>query len=705
MYAESIINDKLQAAKRILGWIPEYHSIDEVLKYKAHMKSLEVVKPNGDIVLSRDLWQKEIDWIRNERYLCFADQQYFATRYCYVSDEENHMVLYKPRESQKIFHRILQHFDEKRLSIEIQALKARQQGISTEVELKFAHRALFIPGAKCISGSVDGQKSELMAKMFYTVVDETPWWLKPGMKTNRRSGDRGLIEFHTNSIIAIQSGSQATGIGQGWTPTCAHISEVCDYNNPTELIEEGLLKAMHTSPVLFLLLESTGNGNTGWWADTWRSSKEFYPQGRARLFPMFLPWHLCTDMFPKKDWLEKFPIRPNWKPAKETIAHATKCRAFVRNTEYLRRELGAHWELPRHQMWFWEFNYQEHERKHIAKSWLRQMPCDDYEALQGKNDSVFDQETIEVITQDRNKDYRVYGIIGEGIDEKHEPATDIVDYEAERVSIEWESNRGTTFEWMLIPLSPVDESNELTANTKLLMFEPPIPGVDYSIGIDCSQGIGEENGVLSVTRKGADEGQDIQAAEWASNTVGQAEIYAFAAALGAFYGVNVPMYGQPKFAVEQTRKYGDDCQFQLKRMGFHRHHNFIRYDTKKIEPNKAHKQGWFTTSWSRPLLLGRFIDAVKNNWYRANSPFLIREIGSFEQRFTASGLSKMQHQEGKKDDRIFGAGMSYFTNHHLDAMLERSKKRYNLPKQKLPEIDMSPYTPNQMRVSALNERF
>lgn len=705
MYSQSRIHDKLLKARRLLGWPPIYHSVAECLHFVEHMKSIERVEANGDIVLARDLNQKEINWIRNERFVCYADQLYFATRYCWVWDEENKLVLYSPRQSQKVFHRLLEYYDEHQLSIELICLKARQQGISTEVELKFAHRVLYTPGAKAISGSADAQKSELMAKMFYTVVDMTPWWLKPQIKTNRRSSSRGLIEFETNSIVAIQTGSQETGIGQGWTPTCAHISEVCDYNDPATLIEEGLFKAMHTSPSLFLLLESTGNGSTGWWADTWKSSKEFYAQGRARLCPVFLPWHLCTDMFPKQQWLEKYPPPEDWRPAKETMAHAAKCRAFVRNTDYLRRELGADWELPRHQMWFWEFHYQEHERKHIAKSWLRQMPCDDFDALQGKNDSVFDNQVIEVLELERNRQYQVYGLVGEGIDEKHEPFTGDVDYSLPRIPIQWQSNKGSIFEWQLLPLKTIREGDESTAMTKWIVFEEPIPGCDYSVGVDAAGGVGEDRTVIAVVRKGPDEGQDVQAAEFTSSTVSSAEAVGFCAAIAAWYGENVPVYEQVKFVIEQTRKYGDDCQLQLKRMGYYRHHDMIRYDNKKIVANKSHKQGWFTGAWSRPLLLGRFINAVENQWFKVNSPFLVRECADFEQRHTSSGLAKMEHRQGKHDDRIFANAMAYFTSHHLDVMLERSQKRYHMPKSKLPEIDYQEYKPLDMPVSTYDERW
>src|SRR5262249_25160543 len=161
-----------------------------------------------------------------------------------------------------------------------------------------------------------------------------PWWLCPQRTKWKWSGNQGMIGFRHGSMIAIQSGEQNTGIAQGWTVTLAHISEVCDYANPKALIEEGLFRAIPTSAKVFLVLESTGNGNTGWWPNQWRDAKEFYHLGRARLCPIFIPWFMASDLYPKPDWLKKFPVPANWIPGDETVKHATKCKAYVKQTWY-----------------------------------------------------------------------------------------------------------------------------------------------------------------------------------------------------------------------------------------------------------------------------------------------------------------------------------------------------------------------------------
>jgi hypothetical protein len=706
MYAQSVIDEKLSCAAKYLGWTPEYHSIEEVDRFGDHMKGLLEERENRDIELKRDLTKKEVWWIRNERAICKADAMYFKTRYAYICNEEGETLRYIPRRSQIIFNQILSEFDAKQVAIELQILKGRQLGVSTEVQCDFAHRCMFISGVNAVSASVNSQKSELMSNMTKTLVQNMPWYMVPQLNKFKWSGNQGMIGFEHGSRIAIQSGAQSTGIAQGWTVTCAHISEVCDYPNPKNLIEEGLFRAIHTSRKVFLVLESTGNGDSGWWAETWRSSKEFYHLGRARLYPLFLPWFVGDDIYPKSDWLKQHPIPDGWRPGPDTLKHAIKCTAYVRNTSVLQRVFGADWELPRPQMWFWEFNYDEAKRKRAAKEWLRQMPADDKEALSGKNDKVLPYEITEEMYQER-RPYQVYGIIGEGIDEKNEPDPSIVDYGKPRFLIHWRTPKDIDLEWMFLPLLPFDETDEASSLNKLLLWEEPIDGCEYAMSGDTAEGGGGDRSVFNINRIDRHDGPDIQVAEFASDSMSTAEAAYIAAALLAWFSPAVPNYKCPLIAIEQRRKPGDDCQNQLIRLGFRRHFRFHRLDGKNTdeEERRSTRLGWYTNEWSRPYMFGRLLDAIENGWYRVNSPFAIQELASLEKKFTATGKSRLEHMDGKKDDRVFALGISYVIPHTKDVRIEREKKRYDMPKGKKPPIDLSGYNPDSFTVSDPDERL
>ena len=705
MYATRLIEQKLEVWEARNHRRIKCYSIGQVQEFAAYIEDItksEANSTNNYIDVSKRLTakrQKEIkERIENEQVLCSCDYSYFSSRYANICDEKGDIQKFSNRVSQEIFQAVVAHFEDLEVAIELFVLKARQLGISTAVALMFLHRLMFMPHTQAVMASVQADKSELIGRILNICYQKCPWWLVPKI-TATRVGK--MLEFSNGSILSIQSGMQATGIAQGWTPTAIHISEVGDIPNPKKVIEEGLLRATHPSRKLFQVHEGTGAGNTGWQADTWRALKEDFPLGKARFCPLFLNWPLATDLYPEADWLKKFPIPEMWTPCEDTRKHVRRCELYIRSTEFLSKICGSSWTMPRHQQWYWEFNYLAAVKSHTQRIWMSQMPADDMEALTGKNDLVFAQDVIEVRTAERERNYKAYAIVGNAIDEGFEADETIIDYDAERIVIEWDSHRGHHYEWNLIPLLPFDESGERGPMDKLLVFREPEQGRDYSIGIDTADGLGkddEDNTVINVTLAAKGNFPDIQMAEFVSNRVNPPQCVGFAAALGAWYG---PVCRDPrgaKFIVEQRERPGDDCQLQLKLMGFTYQHKMIRYDDKQVNANKSTKDGWYTNSWSRSILINRFVEAVNNGWYKPNSLWLIRELSGFERKFVAGGKTRLDHQTGKHDDRIWSAAMSYFTNHHLDVLTERSSKVYSVRSGQLPEFNEQYCNSNQVCV-------
>ena len=700
MYSERIVIANLAEFSRREKWTPVYHTIEQIQEFTEYVQSItdsNAAGRNLHISLKRAITQKRAQeirrWIENEQILCCFDSNYFETRYAYVCNEAGEIFKFKNRKAQEIFDNIIAEFDDLQVAIELLILKARQQGITTKVALKFLHRMLFIPHTQAVMGSVIDAKSELISRIIETCIEHLPWWLPPQRSTDRIK----MIGFVNGSILSVQSGNQATGIAQGWTPTSVHVSEIGDLPNPKKSIEEGLLRATHSTRKLFLTLEGTGNGNTGWLADKWRACKEDWPLGKSRLYPMFINWPMASDLYPEKDWLKKFPIPEGFKPLEVTRKHVQRCELFVRNTDYLSKVCGKDWRMPLEQQWFWEFNYLEAVKSHTQKIWFSQMPADDYEALQGANDLVFDSIVVDTARKDRTRNYQAYAVTGDTIDDGFEPAEEEIDYSKEFIRVKWHSHRDQNFEWVMKPLRPFEEDDERKAFDKVLIFEEPnmMPGFegdaqDYSIGIDTADGLGnddEDRSVCSVTRSMTGERFDVQCAELCSNRINAPQMVGFAACLAAWYGVKTKAERGVKFAIEQRERPGDDCQLQLKLMGFQFHHLDIRYDNKKVLENKGQKEGIYMNAWSRPMLMTRFVDAVNNGWYKPNSPFLIGELASLERKMASRGKSRMEHQSGKHDDRVLAAAHSYWTRHHVEVLADRSQKRYSPPSTKPPEVN------------------
>jgi hypothetical protein len=498
---------------------------------------------------------------------------------------------------------------------------------------------------------------------------------------------------------------------------CIHVSELADIPKPKKVIEEGLLRATHATPNLFMVFEGTGGGNTGWLAETWRAAKEDFPKGLHDLCPVFIPWPMATDLYPEAAWIRQFPVPEGFyqKRMEATRKHVIRAESYIRNTPFLSRIAGKDWRMPLEQQWFWEFNFAKSCKNHSQKIWLAQMPADDFEALTGVHDSVFDVETIQEIedhiyevqgnTRERKNPVQTYAITGDSIDDGFEPPEPLIDYDKSHIRVTWKSDRGQRYDWVLVPLLPFDEDVELETFDKLLVYEPPQSGYTYSCGIDTADGLGKEDEdrtCVSVTRNRFGDEYDYQVAELVSNRINSAQVVGFAACIAAWYGENSKDPRGVKFCVEQIGRPGDTCQHQLKLMGFHWHHVPRRYDSKKIKDDSGKKQGWYSNVWSVPILMTRFTEAVNGGWYRPASRWLIEELKTLERHAAAGRISKLEHRSGQHDDRVRAAAQSFFTAHDFDILAERSQKRYALPTEKAPPLSKAVCSTNMVSVGGLD---
>jgi hypothetical protein len=704
MYSPRLIEAKLQSFRIKNGWEPIRHTIAQVKEFIAYIDTITKTEGNSRSMsfevnrrLSSNRYKEIQQWIQNEQIMCSIDEGYWSSRYAYICDEKGEIFQFQPRKSQEVFDAVVAHFEDLEVAIELFVLKARQLGVTTRTALKFLHRMLFLQNTQAVMASVQADKSELIGRILNICYERCPWWLVPQRTTDRV----GKMEWNNGSVLSVQSGMQATGIAQGWTPTAIHVSEIGDIPNPKKTIEEGLLRATHPSRKLFQVFEGTGNGNVGWQADYWRAIKEDFPKGRARLCPLFLNWPLATDLYPEADWMTKFPIPESWMPCEETRKHVRRCELYIRSTPWLSNICGTNYVMPRHQQWYWEFNYLAAVKTKTERIWRSQMPADDFEALTGKNDLVFDPEVIEVQSRERERNYKTYAIVGQQIDEGFEPDESQIDYEGERIVVEWTSHRDTHYSWTLIPLIPFDDSNELASFDKLLVFEEPKDGRDYTIGIDTADGLGKEDedrAVCNVTLSAKGNFPDVQVAELSSIRINPPQMVGFAAALGAWYGKKCRDPKGAKFVIEQRMKPGDDCQLQLKLMGFTWQHRMIRYDDKIVKENQGSKEGWFSNTWSVPFMTHRFVDAIRNGWYKPNSPFMIKELENYERKISVNGKTKLEHQSGKHDDRIRAAAMAYISRHQLDILQDRTTKVYSQKTGRLPQVTLEFAQMNVMSV-------
>jgi len=730
MYAQSLVEQKIETASDGVGFRLGYHSPQEVDDFdkrlgeryrdeyeeaRAAAQGTEDPARTFQVAITRALCDPqspkmsadEIHFIQNERGLVMCDAAYFLTRYYWILDRENLRTRFRFQAGQRILFDVIAELELMGVAIEIILAKARQLGMTTLVAGLELLKVMFSEGVSGVIASADrGKTREMVDKTFYA-YDNLPWWVRP-LTTRRVQSDNGMIKFVGDSRLVFQHGKQTNPIAMGSTPITYHLSEVSSYPNASDLIEVGLFKCVHPSSRIFGILESTCKGDTGWWYDTYWHSKSYWSKGGSRLMALFLPFFCGTDMYPNDVWLKKSPLPDKWKPELETRKMIAEAELYVKSHDVLAKvlrefeHLTGEWRMPREQAWYWEQNFKEHRDKGQEKTWYQEMPHTDVAAFQGSYDNVFGNEVIAEVWSDRKTAYDVYAIVGQSIEDRHDPLEEEIDHSEKFIPISYQSRKGQTYRWELVPMlwsEPFDELRDIRDDEshmgKLFVWLHPEPGYDYSIGVDTSNGIGSDATVIAVARRGrAPNERDEQVAEFRDNRVSHVEAYAWAAAIAAYYSkymADTTTHDEPYVAVEQVAAVGDTCQLQMGILGFHRFHKMIRYDSnpKDMKRSKSRKRGWFTHAWSRPILTDGFVTLVQNGWYVVHSPYTMREMSQWEVHYTTTGKDKFEHSLESTDDGIFANAMAAFCPNDKRSMAQRSAKSFTgTPKTKLPPLDV-----------------
>jgi hypothetical protein len=659
MYSKSVTAQKVAEASKKVGFQIEYHSIPHVREESKRLQQIS----DDEGQLRRPLSSKEQQWILNERILSKLDFRYWQTRYAFIRTVDAKLQRIVPNIAQNILLDTWGMLEEMGRAISMQNNKSRQLGVSTEYELAVAHRVQFYHYTNAVVASSDPGKSSKMSEMMERCWKHQPWWIMPRM-TTYNAGE--LIEFgDMSSGVSIQHGSQFTGIARGDTPNVAHLSEVSEFIDPEELIDASLLAAMHESPNMFLVLESTAKGRKNWWHHTWEYSKQFWASGMSRLYPMFLPWFVGRDICPTETWLLGHPIPKEWEPSQLILHHAERAKAYVQKDITLKKFLGEEWEMPIEQMWWWEVTRQEYAAKKELAKFYQEYPADDLESFQSTNISAFDSDTVAEYRENTRAPVGVFGFIGRGdvIPVRMQPDARDIDYDMPPINVRANWNPSSEpFECQLVPLK-FRGYPQTDANGKLFIWEFPEDEEAYGVGVDTGDGVGLDRSVLEVVRKGNIERNDAQVAEFANPYVNAFDLWSVCMAVGSLYSTKFEGSIRQAKMVVDCLKNGESTQWELRKHGWNNFHIWVRYDSKHIKQAKAHKLGWFANSWARAMMMDYAIKALRDGYIDINSPFFVDEMADLERDEFKQSLKAVF---GGHDDRFVALGMVFISLHIME---------------------------------------
>lgn len=688
MYHPDITRREVQRASERLGFDLQYHSQTQIQEARSLLDELIDVERGG---LKRNLAPDEQRFITNERTLCALDARYYLSHYAWIVNWKKQAQVFAPNIAQMMIMDIWADLERLGVAMHFLHLKARRLGVSTLYELESARRVQFHHFTNAVIASADPTKSVLMADMIEFCWKQMPWWLMP--KASKIQGGMPVEFAEINTGITIQAGNQFNGVARGATPNVYHVSEIAEWVDAEALIDGALLRAIIDTPDVFGAIEGTGEGRGNYLHRTWELCKQEWPMGRSRQMPVFLPWFVGTDIYPSPAERRARPIPQDWIPNDRTIKHAERARQYVTTNPLLLKHLAkgnTSWVMPREQMWYHEVEYESAKKKKTLNIFLEEMASDDFEAFQSSNLPAVDQEILISYRERTRNPLAVYTIIGDTI-----PQSLTVPHR----------------EWLRGPDAPppitIRVSNLLPRTPLVFQFVPVrfegYPGYDptlkllvwdypeenevYGLGVDTSDGIGQDNSIIEVLRKASPNRCDAQVAEFASAYIKAFQLWPMVLAIGCFYSVfNQKTNTRPqcRLAIE-CRGNGEACQHELQKRGWRNFHPWKRYDNKvPTKDENVQKFGIYTNVWFRPQMMDMLLTCVDEEAIDLPSPYIVQELEALERD---ERQQKAKAAYGEHDDRVMGIGFPLFSLHVGEPSRQYARRRVEiLPGGEAPDI-------------------
>lgn len=318
--------------------------------------------------------------------------------------------------------------------VRVVILKARQLGLSTHVGGRLYQKTSQNHAQKTIvmTHKTDSTKALFdMTKRFHAHCPEA---VKPSTKySSKKELDFDLLD--SQYMVATAGGD---GVGRGETITLAHLSELAFWPEATARENfNGLLQAIPNEPGTEVYIESTANGVTGPFYETWQKAVS----GENGYYPLFIPWF----------------VDPSYRRAVP--------EGFEKTPE--EEELADKFSLDDGQLMFRRIKVAENGRE----MFMQEYPATPEEAFISTGRPVFNSEQL-VKMLDQAPDF----IARMSLTNVYVPRSYHDNHKIVEAPTEWKDDpRG-----------------------ELLVYLPHNPGETYTIGADVAMGI--KNGDFSVAQ-------------------------------------------------------------------------------------------------------------------------------------------------------------------------------------------------------------
>lgn len=650
--------------------------IRELIEYFDQSRFL-IDSPKGPVVNWDALSSKDWETITREAGRCQENFVYAARNYFWITNKQTGDQLFTLWECQEMILELIMSIRDKGLAQKLIILKARQLGISTLIEALIAWETMFYPNINAVVVGPEKQRSEYLFSILLHIYDQLPWWLKPmcasreyagGLLFDNPNPDKRRLEPGLKSRIEVQSAGRLSGVGQGIRLSMAHISEFSDFQEDVarSIVDEDLGNALaEFSPMTLAVIESTAKGAGKYYHELYVTNKDAGDDAAWRV--IFIPAFMekTRVLAPPGGWLPHKIETAYRDQVKDTWVRCdnSDCGRWKESTDHSQSWLDeacpycSHgvlrsYILTDEQLRFMQWKREDAARKGIesVKKLRQELSINESECFQLSGDPVFPEDCLDFAGRCVRKPRWEGSLDSSG----HFHAVDRVIKDQTGKPIKAQCIQ----DWC-------DKDHRFDRDKPLSIWEKPIEGYEYSIGVDVAEGLGgrHDYSVVAINRIGKGLNADVQVALWRSNEINHYDLAIPVVHLGEWYNWALVSI---EYNIYQTC--GDDVRIRYNYPNLYR---WKHLDAQNIQSNKWH---WLTSQDSKSKLWGNAVRKLRGELWYPRSGVLVEEMKKFQKDDDSD--RKAAAERGFHDDTLMASMIALYCPRDTeqdDRLIGRSK--------------------------------
>lgn len=490
------------------------------------------------------LTDREAKVLHEEIARCAAPETgfpYVARNYYWITTKDGSDTLLRFKETQEMVWDTILTLRRRGRGVKLLIVKARQLYISSFCEGLLAYESQFNPNNRGLLVSYGEDHAAKLFSIILHIYDQLPWWLRPMIGAREYKSQIHLInpdpalralEPGLNSRITVQGANQNVGVGEGETLNTLHGSEIGSWDpaKVRKLVIADARWALPDHPSTTAIVETRVQRASRVVERLWETQVKLGED--ADWYPLFIPIYFDKSHFiaPRKGWKPAPPELEVKRRAEEEWTQCTGCQR-IRPARFgggradrTCKDCGQGEYVP-YVLQDGQMRWLERIRinaeglgPNAVVEMQQSLATNPQEAFASVTETVFSATAMQWVAQKATSSYLALGhMASDGV--FHAP---LMQHGQESAQCRAHGCK---------------EDHRHDENRLLKIWQPPLKGVKYAVGVDPSAGYGGANdyAAIIVLRLGYGPEPDMQVGAYRSNTIDAWHLADLANYIGRWY--------------------------------------------------------------------------------------------------------------------------------------------------------------------------